>query len=202
MKKKADYSTKPYNRCLSCAHRKVRCDGPRTSAMDLARWCEFMRDMKEVNGLTNTYIAEKSGVSIKTIERLMAQNSEQDIMRETARRIEDAIIGSSNQYPCILAFEESVPQNTQKLNDALRDLERALDDNKDYRAALDKIHDSYNAEMKIIREDAQKKIDFLLDQVDRLRKDNDNLWAENNRKSKVVDMLLERQNVILTEKQK
>ena len=194
MKKKTDYSTKPYNRCLSCPHRSVRCDGPRTSAMDLARWCEFMRDMKEVTGLSNAYIAEKSGVSIKTIERLMAQNIEQDIMRETARRIEDAIIGSSNQYPCILAFEESAPENTKKLNDALRDLERALDDNKDYRAMLDKIQASYNAEIQFMREDAQKKIAFLVSQVEQLRRDNDNLWAENNRKSKIVDMFLAKQD--------
>jgi transcriptional regulator with XRE-family HTH domain len=201
MKKKTDYSTKPYNRCLSCAHRSVRCDGPRTSAMNLARWCEFMRDMKEVNGLTNAYIAEKSGVSIKTIERLMAQNIEQDIMRETARRIEDAIIGSSNQYPCILAFEENAPEDTKKLNDALRDLERALDDNKDYRAMLDKIQASYNAEMQFIREDAQKKIAFLVSQVEQLRRDNDNLWAENNRKSKIVDMFLAKQDFVLAEKE-
>ena len=193
MKTKSDFSTKPYNRCLSCAHRKVRCDGPRTSAMGLERWCEFMRDMKEANGLTNSYIAEKSGVSLKTIERLMALNSDQDIMRETARRIEDAIIGSSNQYPCILAYEESIPQDTQKLNEALRDLERALDDNKDYRQLLDGIHASYNNEMQIIRDDAQKKIEHLLQQVEHLKAENTNLWAENLRKSKMIDLFIETQ---------
>jgi transcriptional regulator with XRE-family HTH domain len=194
MKKKTDFSSKPYNRCLSCPHRKLRCDGPRTSAMDLARWCEFMRDMKEANGLTNAYIAEKSGVSVKTIEKLMAQNSDQDILRETARRIEDAIIGSSNQYPCILAFEESAPENTQKLNDALRDLERALVDNNDYRTMLDNIHASYNAEMQIIRDEAQRKVEFLVNEIEALRKDNANLWAENLRKSKIVDMYFEKQS--------
>lgn len=202
MKKKTDFSTKPYNRCLSCPHRKLRCDGPRTSAMDLARWCEFMRDMKEANGLTNAYIAEKSGVSIKTIERLMAQNTEQDILRETARRIEDAIIGSSNQYPCILAYEEGAPENTQKLNDALRDLERALVDNNDYRTMLDNIHASYNAEMQIIRDEAQRKIEFLVNEIEALRKDNANLWAENIRKSKIVDMFFEKQSAVPTEKEK
>ena len=202
MKKKTDYSAKPYNRCLSCHHRKLRCDGPRTSAMDLARWCEFMRDMKEANGLTNAYIAEKSGVSVKTIEKLMAQNTDQDIMRETARRIEDAIIGSSNQYPCFLAFEEQAPETTQKLNDALRDLESALAHNNNYRTMLDKIHESYNAEMQLIRDDAQRKIEFLMTEIEQLRKDNDNLWAENNRKSKVVDMFLEKQNFVLSEKDK
>lgn len=194
MKKKTDFSTKPYNRCLSCQHRKVRCDGPRTSAMDLARWCEFMRDMKEINKLTNAYIAEKSGVSIKTIERLMAQNSDQDIMRETARRIEDVIIGSSNQYPCILASEESIPEDTQRLNTALMELEHALSDNKDYRAVLENIHASYNAEMQTIRKEAQEKIDYLKEQVEQLRRENDNLWEENKRKSKYVDLLLEKQN--------
>lgn len=201
MRAKSNFTEKPYNRCLSCPHRsEKRCDGPRTSAMPLPRWCEFMRDMKEANGLTNTYIAEKSGVSIKTIERLMALNSDQDIRRETARCIEDAIIGSSNQYPCYLAFEESLPENTEKLNDAMRELERALNDNKDYRTALDNIHASYKAEMQTIRDEAQKKIDYLLQQVDRLQKDNENLWAENNRKSKVVDMFLEKQNVLLEKK--
>ncbi len=202
MKKKTDFSAKPYNRCLSCPHRKLRCDGPRTSAMDLARWCEFMRDMKEANGLTNAYIAEKSGVSIKTIERLMAQNCEQDILRETARRIEDAIIGSSNQYPCILAFEESAPENTQKLNDALRDLESALAHNNEYRTMFDKIQESHQAEMQFIRDEAQRKIEFLVNEIEALRKDNANLWAENLRKSKIVDMFFEKQNGVPTDKEK
>ena len=200
MKAKTDFSTKPYNRCLSCPHRKVRCDGPRTSAMELKRWCEFMRDMKEVNGLTNAEIAEKSGVSVKRIEQLMAQNCDQDIMRETARRIEDAIIGSSNQYPCILAYEENVPNESLKLSEALRDLERALNDNKDYKTALDNIHNSYNAEMQIIREEAQKKTEYLLGQIERLRREVDDLWAENRRKSKIVDLYVELQASLNAEK--
>lgn len=191
MKVKTDFSTKPYNRCLACHHRvEKRCDGPRTSAMPLDRWCEFMHDMKEVNGLTNAYIAEKSGVSIKTIERLMARNSDQDIMRETARRIEDAIIGSSNQYPCYLAFEEAAPKDDQRLQ-ALVELERALADNRDYREALDNIHASYNVEMQTIRDDAQKKIDYLVAQVGRLRGEVDYLRLENDRKAKIIDKYLD-----------
>lgn len=192
MKTKTDFSAKPYNRCLSCGYRvDHRCDGPRTSAMDLARWCEFMRDMKEANGLTNAYIADKSGVSMKTIERIMAQNSDQDIMRETARRIEDAIIGSSNQYPCYLAFEENAPENTQKLNEALKELDHALKDNKDYREALDNIHASYNTEMETIRDEAKRKVDYLLKQVERLRLEVDYLRLENDRKSKIIDKYLD-----------
>ena len=82
----------------------------------------------------------------------------------------------------------------------MRELERALSDNLDYRSALDNIHSSYAAEMQKIRDDAQVKIDFLLDQITRLRNENENLWAENNRKSRVVDMFLEKQNVLLEKK--
>lgn len=200
MKRKTDNTGKPYNKCLSCQHRiEKRCDGPRTSAMALERWCEFMRAMKEANGLTNQEVADRSSVSIKTIERIMAQNCDQDIMRETARRIEDAIIGSSNQNPCYLAFEESVPVANEKLNDALRELERALNDNEDYRKALDAIHDSYKAEMQMIRDEAQAKISYLRGLIDRLQRDNDYLWAENNRKSKVIDMFLEKKNIVIVQ---
>lgn len=192
MKVKTDAGNKPYNRCLSCQHRKVRCDGPRTSAMELPRWCEFMRDMKQLNGLTNQYIAEVSGVSVKTIERLMALNCDQDIMRETARRIEDAIIGSSNQYPCYLAFEESVPNNAGKLNEAMLELERVMADNKDYRVALDNIHTSYNAEMQLIRDEAQKKVDFLLEHIERLRADVEHWRSENDRKGKLIDRYMDK----------
>lgn len=175
MKTKTDFSAKPYNRCLFCHHRTERhCDGARSSAMELHRWCEYMRDLKELNGLTNTYIAEKSGVSIKTIERLMAQNCEQDIMRETARRIEDAIIGSSNQYPCFLAFEEATQNGS-----------------KEFKSVLDNIHASYNAEMQTIRDEAQRKIDYLLEQVERQRKENDYLRLENDRKAKIIDKFLD-----------
>lgn len=87
-----------------------------------------------------------------------------------------------------------------KLNEAMREPERALNDNKDYRVALDNIHSSYAAEMQKIRDEAQAKVDFLVEQLSRLRRDNDYLWAENNRKSKVVDMFLEKQQVLLTKK--
>ena len=196
MKKKIESADKPYNRCLKCSHREEkRCDGPRTSAMPLERWCEFMRLMKEANGLTNQEIAEKSGVSIGTIESIMALTRKQDLMRETARQIEDAIIGSSNQYPCYLAFEGLSPASDEKLNDALRELERALEDNKDYRKALDNIHDSYKAEMQAIRDEAKEIISYLRGLVDRLQKENDNLWAESLRKSKIVDMFFEKKAV-------
>lgn len=177
MKKIVDYSSKPYNRCLQCHLRIERkCDGARTSAMKLDRWCEFMRDMKTVNGLTNVDIAEKSGVSLKTIEKLMAQNCSQDIMRETARLIEEAILGSGNQYPCYLAFAETHSAETAAKTDATK------------------------AECQAIRDEAQRKIDYLMQQLEYYRRENENLWAESVRKSKIIDRFLERDTFSTTER--
>jgi len=221
MSKHKDYSGKPYNRCLSCPHRKVRCDGPRTSGLELVRWWEYMRDLKAINGLTNAYIAEKAGLSIKTVEKVLGPTPpDQDIMRDTARRIENAIIGATSQYPCYLAFEEENLPDAQKLNDAQLELKRLLQDNQEYRAVQENIHDSYKAEMDAIRasyraeidavradaqknedylknqlikeeQETQKKIDNLNEQIARLQRDNDYLWAENNRKSKVIDSFID-----------
>ena len=168
MKKHTDFGAKPYNRCLACPHRKVSCDGPRTSGMTLERWCEYMRDMKEVNGLTNLEIAEESGISIKTIERLMAQNVDQDIMRETARKIELAILGSSGKYPCFLAFEEENKPDGHK------------------------IHELYKAEVDLIREEAKERIEQFMVQIDRLRQEIDYLRIENDRKARIIDKFLDK----------
>ena len=184
MKRKTDIAEKSYNRCLSCPHRTVRCNGPRTADLPLDRWCEYMRDMKEANHLTNAEIAEKSGVSLKTIERLMALNVEQDIMRDTARRIENAIMGSERKYPCILAFQEAEMPDDKRVNDTLRELEHALADNREYKTTLENIHSSYKAEMDTIRDEAKKKIDYLVDLVAKLRADNDNLWRLINHMTK------------------
>lgn len=175
MKRKMDFTEKPYSKCLTCEHRLAkRCDGPRTAPMELTTWCEYMRDMKEANGLTNAYISEKSGVSVKRIEQLMALNNDQDIMRETARRIENAIIGSLNQFPCYQSFEETATANN------------------DMKAIIDNIHTSYAAERNIIREEAQKRIDEMREQIERLRGEIDYLRLENDRKARVIDKFLER----------
>ena len=87
MKERKDLSTKPYYKCLSCARFRKICGGIPTRGMDLQEWCEYMRNVKELAHLTNAYIAKEADVSQKTIERIMALNIEQDILRATARRI-------------------------------------------------------------------------------------------------------------------
>lgn len=102
MKVRQDPSTKPYYKCLSCSRFRKGCGGMPTRGMDLQNWCEYLRDVKDVARLTNAKIAEEADVSIKTIERIMAINVDQDIRRATARRIELAIIGPVSDHTCYL----------------------------------------------------------------------------------------------------
>ena len=102
MKARQDPSTKPYYRCLSCPRFRKACGGIPTRGMDLQEWCEYMRDVKTFAHLTNAFIAKEASVSVKTIERIMALNYDQDIMRVTARKIELAVIGPVGEHTCYL----------------------------------------------------------------------------------------------------
>ena len=101
MRKSQDLAAKPYYRCLSCERFRNVCGGMPTRGMNLQEWCEYMRDVKEHAHLTNAHIAEESEVSIRTIERIMAINIEQDIMRSVARRIELVLIGQVGEHTCM-----------------------------------------------------------------------------------------------------
>lgn len=191
MRKYIDLEGKPYKNCLTCKHRTEKQCGPRTSSMPLLAWCEYMRAMKEANHLTNQEIEKRSGVSVKTIEKIMALSCDQDIMRDTARRIEEAIMGSSIQFPCYMEFASSVPEASEKLNKALIDLERALNDNEDYRNAMNNVQVTHAAELQAIRDEYNTKIAQLRTQLERAQRDNDNLWVEVNRKAKIIDMFVE-----------
>ena len=164
MKKQIIFTNEPYYACLDCSHREAgRCNGPRTSSMTLEEWCKFMRAMKEKSGITNKEIEKQTGISVKTIEKIMAINCDHDILRDNARLIENAILGSSTSYPCYLAFEENVPEVSQRVSGALADLERSL--GEQHTAALDNLRNSHAAEMLAIKAkhtaklNAQKKED-------------------------------------------
>ena len=133
MKTRHDPSTKPYYRCLSCPRFRNTCGGRPTRDYDLQEWCEYMRDVKELAHLTNAYIAKEADVSIKTIERIMALNYEQDIMRAIARKIELAVIGPVGNHTCYLdynhATEDQIAKLMAELAEAKKDLIREREEN-------------------------------------------------------------------------
>ena len=136
MKTRQDSSTKPYYRCLSCSKFRKACGGIPTRGMDLHEWCEYIRDVKEITHLTNADIAKESDVSIKTIERIMAINFEQDIMRATSRRIELAVIGPVGKHFCDLDYDGSA--TTDRITSLLAENEHLKKENERYAKIIDK----------------------------------------------------------------
>ena len=140
MKTRTDPSTKPYFRCLSCPKFRKVCGGIPTREMDLQNWCEYMRDVKEIAHLTNAYIAKEADVSIKTIERIMAINVEQDIMRATARRIELVVIGPVGKHICELDYNDGPA--TERINKLLEQIEFLRKENDRKAKIIDKYLDT------------------------------------------------------------
>ena len=126
MKLRHDPSTKPYYRCLACPRFRKSCGGRPTRDMDLLNWCEYICDIMDSAHLTIAYVAEKAEVSTKTIERIRSCNTEQDIMRSTARRIEQVVIGPVTRHICDLDIELEVA--TEKIAHLEAELAAAKED--------------------------------------------------------------------------
>ena len=105
MKHRHDASTKPYYRCLSCPRFRSMCGGIPTRGMDLKEWCEYIRDVMDHFHLSSAFVAEKSEVSQRKVESIHAINIEQDIMRATARRIEQVVLGSVTRFICDMDYD-------------------------------------------------------------------------------------------------
>ena len=140
MKLRQDPSTKPYCKCLSCPRFRKTCGGRPTRDYDLQTWCEYMRDVKELAHLTNAYIAKESEVSIKTIERIMAINIDQDIMRSTARRIELVVIGPVGNHTCYLDYSDDTA--VERINRLLQEVEYWRKENDRKARIIDKYLDA------------------------------------------------------------
>ena len=74
--------------------------------MDLQEWCEYIRDVMDYFHLSADYVADKSELSKRKVESIHAVNIEQDIMRSTARRIEQVVLGSVTRFICDMDYDD------------------------------------------------------------------------------------------------
>ena len=105
MKQCKTTAEKQYHRCLSCPRFRTMCGGIPTRGLDLKEWSEYIRDVMDYFNLTADYVAEKSEISKRKVESIHAINVEQDIMRSTARRIEQVVLGAVNRYICDMDYD-------------------------------------------------------------------------------------------------
>ena len=105
MRTKYDYATKPYRRCLSCPRFRSECGGIPTRGLDLKEWSEYIRDVMDHFDLSCAEVAKEADVSQRKVESIKAVKIDQDIMRATARRIEQVVLGAVNRYICDMDYD-------------------------------------------------------------------------------------------------
>ena len=102
MKTRPDLSSKSYYRCLICPRFRKICGGKPTRDMDNLSLCEYLGDVMDYFGLSVSYVAEKSGASEKTVERIKYRQAGQDFMRGTIRMVEQVVLGHVGEHICYL----------------------------------------------------------------------------------------------------
>lgn len=148
---------KPYNICISCSRIGQTCDGPNFLAMTVERWCEWCRLRRDFLGWKNQTIADKSGISKISIDRIMAGDVK-DLRITTMQAVSRALVnGTWGQSPCVLVTE------TEK--EIYVDNPVIIAQCQQLQNTLDSLSEQYKAELETVREEARQKIDFLKDQV-------------------------------------
>lgn len=137
MKSRPSASTKPYYKCLSCPRFRQLCGGIPTRDMTLQEWCEYICDVMDTFKLTVAFVAQKSEMSSKTVEKIRALNCEQDIMRGTARRIELVVLGPAGEHTCYIDYKDATL--TQKVAELEAKLKYWREENERKSKIIDKL---------------------------------------------------------------
>ena len=140
MKTRPDPSTKPYYRCLTCTRFRKNCGGRPTRDYDLQGWCEYICDVMDAFHLTIAYVAKEAEVSTKTVERIRSINCEQDMMRGTARRVEQVVLGPVGNHTCYLDYSEDTAM--ERINRLMAEVEYWRKENDRKAKIIDKYLDS------------------------------------------------------------
>ena len=148
---------KPYNICICCPYIGQTCDGPNFLAMSVEEFCEWCRLRRDYLGWKNQKVADKAGVSKISVDRIMAGDSKDlriTTMQAVARALVNGVWGKS---PCVLVAETK--KEIQVDNPVIVAQCQHLQN------TLDTLTEEHKKDLAFVREEAQKKIDFLLDQI-------------------------------------
>lgn len=148
---------KPYNICISCPKIGQTCDGPNFLAMSVERWCEWCRLRRDHLKWKNQTIADNAHVSKVSVERIMAGDVK-DLRITTMQAVTRALVnGSWGQSPCVLVTEteKEIHVDNPVIVAQCQHLQNTLD----------ALTAEYKEERAAFRKEAQRKIDFLREQI-------------------------------------
>ncbi len=189
-----------FDRCITCERIGQDCV-PNLLALPWGELLDFWKKRQAFLGWSNQVLSEKSKIPVGTINRIKA--GEDDARYSTMRCIIHALLGGySVEFPCQKKLDQEFA-HFETLETQCKELSCANEAMAAQLKALEDQHRNVEANLKDATKDLQraladkaedqKKIDYLKDLVEKLRSDNDNLWAENNRKSRYMDLMIEKQ---------
>lgn len=181
---------KPFNKCFQCHSFRNGCSGPNPLVMSVERLCEFLQMARIFRHLSYQETADGTDLSLATVKRILTGKVSDPSFFAMAALTKFLVGDPTGKHPCAIPNIVSSPDSERQLTDALLELDRALADNSEYRNALDNIHISYKAELDAIRSDSQRKVDYLMAEVERLRDEAAGWRAENDRKGRLIDAYL------------
>lgn len=148
---------KPYNICISCPRIGQTCDGPNFLAMSVERWCEWCRLRRDHLKWKNAELADKAQISKISVDRIM-NGDVKDLRITTMQAVSKALVnGSWGQSPCVLVTESE--------KEIYVDNPVIIAQCQHLQNTIDSLSADYKTELAAARADAQKKIDFLRDQI-------------------------------------
>lgn len=172
-----------FDRCIECERLGQDCV-PNLLALPWSDLLNWWKKRQAFLGWSNQVLSEKSTIPLGTINRI--KSGEDDCRYSTMRCIIHALMGSyAVEFPC-----------QKKLDQEFASIETLEAKCKELSTA----NEGFAAREQAIRDEAQRKIDFLIEQIKHLRSENENLWAESNQKSKMLDMLFTKNDLVLVGK--
>lgn len=106
--------------------------------------------------MKNAIIAKDADVSTKTIEKVIAINTDNDIMRATARRIELAVIGPVGDHTCYLDHEGG--NGSERIGELSKE-------NEQLKEQIHQMDEQHRRDIRAVREEYQDQIAFLKDEL-------------------------------------
>jgi predicted phage-related endonuclease len=196
-----------FDRCIECERLGQDCV-PNLLALSWPDLLDWWKKRQTYLKWSNQHLSDRSSIPLGTINRIKA--GEDDCRYSTMRSIIHALMGGySVEFPCQKKLDHEFA-HYETLEKQCAELISTNECLSSQMKTIEELHKTEEANLKAALKDlehaltdkaeAQKKIDYLLDLVAKLRTDNDNLWTENNRKSKLVDRLIEQQALIYAEK--
>lgn len=155
-----------FEKCIKC-HRIGESCVPNLMLLpfaNLLQWC----DKRQAHlGWSNKTLADKSTVPLGTISRIKA--GEEDCRYSTIRSILITLIGGTkDEFSCTEMVERELQQKEQ-LEQQTAKLTETVAENKALKEQLDKIDDLHRKDMRTMREEYHKQIDFLTEEIKFLR---------------------------------